>query len=72
MTPTRQSSAGDFDFSSGAGASAHHQAELTPRPGCNEWIEFTGTSVAQKILGGIGNLDDNTLDLPGGAYRAAK
>lgn len=69
MTPTTQSSAGDFDFFIGRWRVAHRRLNLR-LVGCNEWIEFTGTSVAQKILGGIGNLDDNTLDLPGGAYRA--
>ncbi len=36
----------------------------------HEWVEFGGTSAARKILGGLGNIDDNTLALPGGPYRA--
>jgi hypothetical protein len=36
----------------------------------HEWVEFEGTVTSQKILGGFGNIDDNVLDLPGGAYRA--
>jgi hypothetical protein len=36
-----------------------------------DWIEFEGTCDVQKILGGTGNMDDNVLNLPEGAYRAA-
>jgi len=36
----------------------------------HEWIEFEGTCTVQKILGGAGNMDENVLDFPGGAYRA--
>lgn len=39
--------------------------------GCQEWTEFTGTQTAGPLLGGLGNFDDNLLDLPAGAYRAA-
>lgn len=38
--------------------------------GSDEWAEFTGTCVAQKILGGLGNIDDNVIELPAGTYRA--
>ena len=40
---------------------------------CNsqEWQEFVGRCSMHKILGGLGNFDDNWLDLPGGAYCAA-
>lgn len=37
---------------------------------CAEWAEFSGVTVTRKILGGFGNIDDNTLDKPAGAYRA--
>jgi hypothetical protein len=68
--PSHHSGAADFDFFIGHWRVAHRR--LNARlAGCDEWTEFTGTSVAQKILGGLGNLDDNTIDLPGGAYRAA-
>ena len=36
----------------------------------NEWEEFAGACRAQKILGGQGNMDDNVIELPAGAYRA--
>ena len=38
--------------------------------GNHDWIEFEGTCVMQKILGAAGNMDENFLDLPGGAYHA--
>jgi len=61
--------AGDFDFFIGHWQVTHRR--LKERlAGCSEWDEFGGTTLTQKILGGLGNMDDNTLDLPGGAYRA--
>lgn len=64
-----RSGAGDFDFFIGSWGVAHRR--LKERlAGCNDWLEFGGTCVTQKILGGLGNMDDNFLDLPGDAYRA--
>jgi hypothetical protein len=61
--------AGDFDFFIGSWRVSHRR--LTKRlAGCDEWAEFGGTSVARKILGGLGNVDDNVIELPEGAYRA--
>jgi hypothetical protein len=60
----------DFDFFIGKWR-AHHRRLNERLAGCNDWTEFEGTSTVQKILGGAGNMDDNVLDLPGGAYRAA-
>jgi hypothetical protein len=37
----------------------------------HEWIEFEGTSVVQKLLGGYGTVDDNVIEFPGGAWRGA-
>jgi len=61
--------AADFDFFIGSWKVAHRRLKerLT---GCTEWQEFGGICVTRKILGGLGNMDDNFLDLPGGAYRA--
>lgn len=59
----------DFDFFIGAWRVEH--ARLRERlAGCDEWESFAGRTVTRKILGGFGNMDDNWLDLPGGAYRA--
>jgi hypothetical protein len=59
----------DFDFFIGNWR-VHHRRLKERLANSHEWIEFDGTSNAQKILGGLGNMDDNVLNLPGGAYRA--
>jgi hypothetical protein len=59
----------DFDFVLGDWTVAHRRlaARLV---GSQEWVEFRGTMSTRAILGGAGNIEDNLLDLPGGAYRA--
>lgn len=60
----------DFDFFFGSWR-VHHRRLRERLTGCAEWVEFGGTVTTQPLLGGAGNVDDNVLDLPGGAYRAA-
>lgn len=36
----------------------------------HEWEEFTGTSELWLTMNGLGTVDDNVLNLPGGQYRA--
>lgn len=60
---------GDFDFIIGSWR-VHHLRLVERLAGCTEWAEFSGTSTTHKTLGGFGNLEDNHLDFPGGAYRA--
>ena len=38
--------------------------------GSTDWEEFDGTSTTWLSLGGLGTLDDNLLEFPGGSYRA--
>jgi hypothetical protein len=58
-----------FDFYMGKWHVRHRR--LNERlAGSDEWQEFEGTSEAWPILGGAGNIDDNVLELPAGAYRA--
>lgn len=38
--------------------------------GSTTWEEFDGTSTLWLTLGGLGTVDDNLLELPGGTYRA--
>jgi len=38
--------------------------------GSTTWEEFNGTSTLWLTLGGLGTVDDNLLELPGGTYRA--
>jgi hypothetical protein len=66
----RSSGVSDFDFFIGSWRVTHRR--LKERLADNdEWVEFEGTSTVWKILGGFGNIDDNTIDLPTGTYRAA-
>jgi hypothetical protein len=59
----------DFDFLHGSWRVLHRR--LKGRlVGSTEWQTFDGTCVCQPTMGGFGNMDDNWLDLPGGAYRA--
>ena len=64
-----QSSARDFDFLIGSWQVTHQRLKAR-LCSCTEWVEFQGTCVAQKMLGGNANVDDNVLDLPTGSYRA--
>jgi hypothetical protein len=60
----------DFDFLNGRWRVLHRQ--LRERlAGNDDWQAFDGTCSMRTILGGQGNVDDNVLNLPGGAYRAA-
>lgn len=60
----------DFDFLIGTWDS--RQRKLKRRlNGCDEWEEFHAVSVARKILGGLGNFDEVTLDMPSGRVLGA-
>ena len=67
--PSEQNSPSDFDFFIGTWDVTHRRLKerLT---GCSEWEVFPGLSIAKKVLGGLGNVDDNLLYLPSGMYRA--
>jgi hypothetical protein len=69
MTRVQTADAGDFNFIIGDWR-VHHRRLGERLSGCTAWIEFEGTSTTRKILGGFGNLEDNVLELPDGAYRA--
>lgn len=61
--------ASDFDFFIGHWKVAHRR--LKERlANCDEWVEFDGETSTTKLLGGMGNVDDNVLQLPEGAYHA--
>jgi hypothetical protein len=66
---TTTGSPDDFDFAVGSWHVTHRR--LKERlANCGEWIEFAGTSETRKVLGGRGNVEDNFLEFPDGAYRA--
>jgi len=50
--------------------SVHHRRLKARLAGSTEWEEFNGRSELWSTLGGLGNLDDNVIELPGGTYRA--
>lgn len=59
----------DFDFIIGTWRVRHRR--LNSRlSGCTDWTEFDGISSTTKILGGLGNLEDNLLNFPDGPIRA--
>lgn len=59
----------DWDWLIGSWNVRHHR--LNGRLiGSTDWAEFDGTCTMVPTLNGFGNMDDNWLDLPTGAYRA--
>ncbi len=54
--------AGDWDVS--------HRRLRRRLAGDVNWDEFGGRSAVWLTMGGLGTIDDNILDLPGGIYRA--
>lgn len=59
----------DFDFLH-RDWKVHHRKLTTRLAGADDWVEFHGTSTTRPIMGGYGNVEDNFLEDPGGAYRA--
>lgn len=60
----------DFDFIFGQWR-VHHRRLKERLAGNHDWVEFEGTSTSYKLMDGWGNVDDNVIELPEGAYRAA-
>jgi hypothetical protein len=59
----------DWDWLVGSWTVRHHR--LKGRlVGSTEWEDFAGTSRLWLTLDGLGTVDDNVLELPGGTYRA--
>lgn len=59
----------DFDFQIGAWQVRHRRLKAR-LAGCTDWEEFEGTSTMRPILNGHGNIEDNEIRIPSGAYRA--
>ena len=72
MTPESSPASGrhDFDFLFGAWKVHHHRLDRRLAGG-TQWTDFEGRSSARPLIGGLGNLDENVLDLPSGRYEAA-
>ena len=60
----------DFDFLFGAWSIKHRRLKERLK-GSGEWEEFAGTSETRPILDGSGNIEDHSIEFPGGPYRAA-
>jgi hypothetical protein len=59
----------DFDFLVGHWQ-VHHRRLKERLADNHEWIEFGGSSIVRKMMGGYGLADDNVLEFPSGTYRA--
>lgn len=67
-TDVRLDGRNDFDFFIGSWDSQHRKLKERLKD-CHEWEEFTGFSVAQKLLGGLGNMDEITMETASGLMR---
>ena len=62
---TKHDGQADFDFFIGHWKT--HSRRLRERlKGSNEWDELEGEAVIRKVLGGMGNIDEVTLNRPNG------
>ncbi len=59
----------DFDFEEGRWTVLHRRL-ATRLADADDWQEFPGESIMRPVLGGLGNVEDNVIHLPGGTYRA--
>jgi hypothetical protein len=59
----------DWDFLVGRWSIRHHRLKGRLM-GSTEWEDFNSSCVMWLTMGGLGNVDDNVLELPGGTYRA--
>lgn len=58
-----------FDFFVGRWTVAHRRLQRRLENDTH-WDEFGGMCENRPIIGGLGNVDDNYIELPAGAYRA--
>ena len=66
---SRPAGASDFDFIHGSWR-VRHRRLFERLAGSSDWVEFGGRMHAEPILGGLGNFDQNVIDLPEGPYEA--
>jgi hypothetical protein len=67
--PLDPNSPTDFDFIIGDWRVTHRRLDAR-FVNCQTWTHFEGRSSTTKILGGFGNLEDNLLQFPDGAFHA--
>ena len=61
ITPSLSSSAADYDFLQGTHVVKHKKLKQRLNH-CMEWIGIDGIKTTQKILGGIGNIEEHSLN----------
>lgn len=66
---TASSGAAGFDFLHGDW-SVRHERLRSRLTGSGDWERFGGTVRVWPILGGLGNFDENVIELPSGPYAA--
>jgi hypothetical protein len=59
----------DFDFFFGSWRVAHRRL-VSRLAGSDIWQEFDGRCNAWPLMNGLGNIDDNVVNIPSGSYRA--
>jgi hypothetical protein len=59
----------DFDFLLGRWNVHHHRLNGRLK-NSHEWSDFEGTLINSKVMGGLGNIDDNLIGAPNHPYRA--
>ena len=59
----------DFDFEIGNWSVQHRRLKLRLQ-NCTEWEEFLGQCSMQLSLDGLGNLEQNIIEIPSGPYHA--
>lgn len=69
MTQSKPLGSNDFDFFFGDWRVRHSRLKRR-LAGDTEWVQFGGDTTTRPILGGLGNMDDNVLELPEGEYEA--
>lgn len=67
--PDTASGASMFDPMHGAWHVRHRRLQRLFE-GCGDWRTFSGTMATRPVLDGRGNIEDNLIDDPLGAYRA--
>ncbi|WP_258045514.1 DUF1579 domain-containing protein [Mesorhizobium sp. NBSH29] len=62
---------GRYDFDPLFGRwTVRHRRLRTRLTGARDWQDFDGSSHMQPLLGGLGNVEDSTIDMPGDPYCA--
>jgi hypothetical protein len=70
LEPASAAGSRDFDFLIGRWTVAHRRLRRRLE-GDTHWDRFGGRCEMRPLLGGLGNIDDNLIELPGEPYRGS-